>query len=101
VIDGRSVKHAQAIPKNVTFGRLQKEGTLADAEVGLNIERCQKALLQNDVDAVAAAQIFERGPFLTVETDELAVVAANGTTIGRNGRFLKLGAAGGADRSHP
>ncbi len=100
VIDGRSVKHAEAIPKNIPFGGLQKEGTLANAEVGLNVERCQQALLQNDVYAVGAAQIFERGPLLTIETNELAVVAADGTTIRGKGRFVKLDATGGADRFH-
>jgi len=100
VVDGGRIERAEAIPEDVAFWRLQQKGALAYAELGIDAERRERALLQNDIDAVGGAEIFKGGPLLTVEADELALIFANGAALGRRGRLLKLCAASDANRFH-
>ena len=101
VIDGGRIERAQAVPKNISFGRLQQESTLADAETGLQVECGERTLLQNDAHLVVITNVFKRRPLLAIQANELSLVFANRTARRRYSRLFKLCPAGDANRFHP
>src|SRR5690242_14112092 len=85
--DGCVVNQRNAIPQQIARGRFNQQRALADGESRRGSKASQSRLFGLTGVGVRFAQVFQRGPRLSIESHVLPFIAANGAG-GR--RFVTL-----------
>ena len=92
------VEEGDAIPEQVSSGRLREQSALADREFRFCADPQKTRRFFFEAVVMIGCQPFERRPFLAFVTNELPFVLANRTSWRRLCAFRKLRSALNADR---
>lgn len=92
--DRIAIDEANAVPKKVTGAILNQEPTLADGELGFGPDAPNSWALWIERVAMGGSEIVQRDPLLPLQSDILALIFADGASLGRPLRGWKLRPAG-------
>ena len=95
--DGEVVKKTDAVPENISFGRLNDIGPLADGEFWLGDNRCNSRLVLFKFVLKLSEHLFMCGPLLPFPAYELPGIFTNRAMFNSG---EKLGSAGDTNWIH-